>query len=188
MPTYDFSQAFAGINDTLSSLGKPAQPQPVVAPATSLSALPAYNPNGNVPSFASNPGAIDMTKYATGGAAARTDSFTGMQPQFSTALASLIGAAPPEIQQNLKVMSGYRSPETQQVLWDAALKKYGSAEAARKWVAPPGNSQHGKGNAADFQYASPEARQWARANAPQYGLTFPLSNEPWHIELAGVRR
>src|SRR5690606_28212272 len=31
------------------------------------------------------------------------------------------------------------------------------------------------------------AREWAHANAPNYGLAFPLGHEPWHVELAGAR-
>mgnify|MGYP002140046610 FL=1 len=61
----------------------------------------------------------------------------------------LFEMAPPDIRRQLQVYSGYRSPERQAQLWDAALKKYGSPEAARKWVAPPGRSQHGHGNAAE---------------------------------------
>lgn len=129
---------------------------------------------------------IDWTQYATGGAT-RTDSFSGMNPEFSAALAQMFSTAPPEIQAQLRVGSGYRSPERQAQLWEEALRKYGSPEVARKWVAPPGNSQHNHGNAADLKYLSPEAKAWAHANAAQYGLSFPLSNEDWHIELATAR-
>lgn len=129
---------------------------------------------------------IDWTQFATGGAT-RPDSFSGMQPEFNSALAQLIASAPPEIQQSLRVSSGYRSPERQAELWADALKKYGSAAEARKWVAPPGNSQHNHGNAADLKYASPAAREWAHANAARFGLAFPLDNEDWHIELATAR-
>lgn len=34
---------------------------------------------------------------------------------------------------------------------------------------------------------TPEARAWVHANASKYGLSFPLGNEPWHIELATAR-
>jgi hypothetical protein len=54
-------------------------------------------------------------------------------------------------------------------------------------VAPPGNSQHNHGNAADLGYLSPDALEWAHTNAGKYGLAFPLKNENWHIELAGAR-
>jgi hypothetical protein len=84
-------------------------------------------------------------------------------------------------------MSGFRSPERQAQLWQNALSKYGSPEAARKWVAPPGRSQHNHGNAVDLRYLNPQATAWAHENAARFGLNFPLSNENWHIEPVGAR-
>lgn len=129
--------------------------------------------------------AFDFTPYAQGGAAARPDSFTGMQDPFQQALARMLQDAPAEVK--IGITSGYRSPEVQAKLWEEALAKYGSPEAARKWVAPPGSSQHNHGNAADLKFLSPEAQEWVHANAERYGLAFPLSNEAWHVELAGAR-
>lgn len=57
----------------------------------------------------------------------------------------------------------------------------------RNWIALPGSSNHQRGLAADLGYSSPEARSWAHANAGEYGLAFPLGNEPWHAELASAR-
>lgn len=128
---------------------------------------------------------FDFTPYAQGGAAARPDSFTGMADPFQQALARMLQEAPAEVK--IGITSGYRSPEVQQRLWEEALIKYGSPEAARKWVAPPGKSQHNHGNAADLEFMSPEAQEWVHQNAERYGLVFPLSNEAWHVELAGAR-
>lgn len=111
----------------------------------------------------------------------------GMDANFSSALAKMFAAAPPEIQKSLQINSGYRSPQRQAQLWDAALKKYGSPAEARKWVAPPGNSFHNKGKAADLGYLSPDAKAWVHANSKQFGLHFPLSHEDWHIEPIGAR-
>lgn len=130
---------------------------------------------------------MDLTPFLAGGAAGRPDSVTGFQPDFSAAITQLLSAAPPDIQAALRINSGYRSPELQQQLWDRALAQYGSPEAARRWVAPPGRSQHGHGNAADLQFGNDAARIWAHENASQFGLAFPLDNENWHIELAGAR-
>jgi hypothetical protein len=110
---------------------------------------------------------------------------SGFDPRFESALSAMFAAAPPEL--GLSVKSGYRTPERQGQLWQAALTKYGSPEAARKWVAPPGRSQHNHGMAADLGYASPAAVKWAHENAAKYGLAFPLGNENWHVELAGAR-
>lgn len=130
---------------------------------------------------------IDWTPYLTGGAAARSDSMSGMTPDFQSALAAMFADAPEEIRSQLQIKSGFRSPELQAKLWQDALAKYGSPEIARKWVAPPGKSQHGHGNASDLGYLSPAARAWAHQNAGKYGLAFPLANEDWHIELASAR-
>ncbi len=103
----------------------------------------------------------------------------GFDPAFEFALQKLIAASGGR----LKVASGYRSTARQQQLWDAAVKKYGSPAAARKWVAPPGKSKHQSGLAADLS----GDLAWAHANAARFGIYFPLKNENWHAELAGSR-
>ena len=117
----------------------------------------------------------------------RADAMTGLDGGFNNSLAAMFAGAPPEIQSQLRIMSAYRSPERQQQLWDDALVKYGSPAAARKWVAPPGNSKHNHGQAVDLRYLGDEAKAWAHANAAQYGLYFPMAHEPWHIEPVGSR-
>lgn len=129
---------------------------------------------------------IDLSQFAVGGAT-RPDSFSGLDPAFLASLQQMFQAAPPEIQSHLRVMSGFRSPDRQAQLWQNALAKYGSPEAARKWVAPPGRSQHNHGNAVDLKYLDPAATAWAHENAQKFGLNFPLSNENWHIEPIGAR-
>ena len=108
-----------------------------------------------------------------------------LDPTFSKNLEAMLRAAPPNVR--AEIFSGYRSPERQKELYEAAVKKYGSEAAARRWVAPPGHSFHNKGFAADLKFASPVARKWVHENAAKYGLYFPLSNEPWHIEQIGTR-
>lgn len=110
---------------------------------------------------------------------------TGLQSDFQERLAAMMKDAPG----NVTLFSGYRSIERQKQLWEKALVKYGSPEAASKWVAPPGSSFHNKGNAADlgfdggsFKSMPPDVQQWLHSNAGKYGLKFPLGNEPWHIE------
>jgi len=136
---------------------------------------------------------MDWGQYAVGGAASRDDSFTGLNPDFAQRAYALTQAAH-AAGIPLQVTSAYRSPEVQARLYEAALAKYGSPEAARKWVAPPGRSQHNRGTAIDFAVngslirdpSSPEA-QWLRENASQYGLELPMEWEPWQVELAGAR-
>lgn len=118
-------------------------------------------------------------RYATGGAT-RPDSFTGMNPAFASALTQMFTDAPPNIQHALRVSSGYRSFARQKELFDAS-------DRSGHMVARPGHSQHNHGMAADLQYLDPASREWAQQNAAKYGLAFPMSYEPWHIELAGAR-
>ncbi|RVG95999.1 D-alanyl-D-alanine carboxypeptidase family protein [Sinorhizobium meliloti] len=115
------------------------------------------------------------------------DHVNGMADAFASKLAKMLASMPDDLKGSVTINSGYRSIERQQQLWLDALKKYGSPEAARKWVAPPGNSQHNHGNAADLGYSSGRARQWMHANAGNFGLSFPLANENWHIEDADAR-
>lgn len=110
-----------------------------------------------------------------------------MEDGFTDRLALMFEAMPPELQGGITILSGYRSVAIQEELWRNALRKYGSAEKARKWVAPPGKSNHGRGTAADLTYKTHAAKVWAHANAARFGLAFNLSNEDWHIEPAGLR-
>lgn len=82
------------------------------------------------------------------------------------------------------IVSGKRSPERQAQLFAAAVKKYGSVAAARKWVAPPGRSKHQTGAAYDLGGDLNLAAQLAS----KYGLYRPMAHEPWHFEKIGSRR
>ncbi|HET8909840.1 MAG TPA: D-alanyl-D-alanine carboxypeptidase family protein, partial [Ktedonobacteraceae bacterium] len=61
-------------------------------------------------------------------------------------------------------VSGYRSWTEQNVLWQRALRKYGSASEARKFVAPPGGSAHQSGRAIDFYLGGNIASATSSAN------------------------
>lgn len=108
-----------------------------------------------------------------------TEKLKELEPEFAATLQAFMDAAPGKISIN----SGRRTTERQAELWREALKKYGSADAARKWVAPPGHSMHEKGGAADLGYESEAVKRWAHENAAAYGLVFRMKNEDWHIEL-----
>jgi len=118
----------------------------------------------------------------------KPDSYiTDLDPKFVSSLDTAFARIPPELQGQILINSGARSFQKQKQLWEAALKKYGSESKARKWVAPPGKSNHNHGVAADLYYATPAARDWMHENAADFGLYFPLSNEPWHVEPIGSR-
>jgi peptidoglycan hydrolase-like protein with peptidoglycan-binding domain len=89
--------------------------------------------------------------------------------------------------------SGFRDPEHQRRLWEQALERYGSPQAARKWVAPPGSSSHQSGRAIDFHLGGKNssgnvanlkrlpAYKWLVENGVCFGL-YPYEAEPWHWE------
>tara|TARA_B100000900_G_C20591598_1_gene721836 strand:- start:132 stop:827 length:696 start_codon:yes stop_codon:yes gene_type:complete len=92
------------------------------------------------------------------------------------------------------VVSGFRTYEHQDRLFQKALKKYGSVSAARKWVAPPGKSAHNTGYTFDLYLGGPiksEAVNQIRRDpaykymrdvlAPKYNIA-PYQKEPWHWE------
>jgi len=76
--------------------------------------------------------------------------------------------------------SGYRPDWYQSMLFKAAVKKYGSAAAAGKWVAPPGRSRH---RFNDWRGAA-DATEGARLDGASSKLVRPMSWEPWHVQLA----
>ena len=141
-----------------------------------------------------DPRTFDWPKYSTGGAVTRADSFTGLNPEFASRVANMLVAAEAD-GIDLRITSAYRSNELQAALFARAVERYGSEAAARKWVAPPGRSQHNTGMAVDFASASggllrdagsAEAK-WLQANAERFGLHLPMSWEPWQVEMSGSR-
>lgn len=121
----------------------------------------------------------------------RISHIRGLNKSFQTRLSRFLVDAE-KAGHNLEILSGYRSKAHQARLFKNAVKKYGSARAARKWVAPPGRSRHNYGRAVDLRYGDrgvglggkkTPAVKWAHANAHKYGLKFPMSWEDWHIEL-----
>lgn len=108
---------------------------------------------------------------------------TGLNPAFNASLQKLLNAYKGKV----SISSGFRSNENQAQLFAAAIKKYGSEAAARKWVAPPGHSEHNKGLAADLHFADNATRDTIHKVAAQYGLTFPMPWENWHIQPIGTK-
>jgi hypothetical protein len=126
----------------------------------------------------------------------RVSDVQGLKPQFQSRLAAFIDAAQ-RAGHDIKILSGHRSNERQARLWSAAVKRYGSEAAARRWVAPPGGSSHNTGLAVDLSYGDrgpglggkkTAAVDWAHKNARAFGLHFRLGHEDWHIEPVEVTR
>jgi hypothetical protein len=79
-----------------------------------------------------------------------------------------------------EVRSAWRSQEWQQVLFDRAVAKYGSAAEASKWVLSPVRSAHVKGYAIDVHPQA--AATWLEAHGAAYGICRTYDNEWWHFE------
>lgn len=106
----------------------------------------------------------------------------GLNAAFNSQLQRLIADSGGKI----KVGSGYRSIAQQQVLYD----RYKRGVKGQAPAAKPGHSNHNFGLAADLQYEGGmhgPTGKWARANAAKYGLVFPMSYEPWHVEPIGAK-
>jgi hypothetical protein len=102
-----------------------------------------------------------------GGAAARSNSYSGMQHEFRARLDALYAAHP-----CFSVVSGYRSEKLQNQL---RHHRHGRGMVAM------GESHHTIGDAADI-HGSGNCFQWTHRHAAQFGLYFPMSYEKWHIQ------
>jgi D-alanyl-D-alanine carboxypeptidase len=79
------------------------------------------------------------------------------------------------------VNSGWRSRRYQEQLFRQAVTKYGSTQAAERWVARPGRSVHESGDAVDVGPVA--AMAWLSEYGAAYGLCQTYGDEPWHYEL-----
>jgi len=109
----------------------------------------------------------------------------------------------------LTVISAKRSREYQKQLFDKEVESYKSQgltdeeafEAAREWVALPGESEHNSGlavdlNSLDESFEESDAFKWLSDHAHEYGfiLRYPkdkvgitgVQYEPWHYRFIGV--
>lgn len=103
-------------------------------------------------------------------------------------------------------VSGFRSQATQKSLFERYVKKDGE-EAARKYSAVPGHSEHQTGLAMDVSgsdgkcaasdcFAGTKEANWLDAHAPDYGfiIRYPKGKEeitgyqyePWHLRYVGI--
>ena len=85
--------------------------------------------------------------------------------------------------QTIYIASGFRSLSRQTTLFAQAIKKYGTAAEATKWVAPPLVSHHPWGVAIDVNYPDdPVGAGWLEINGSKFGLCRVFKNEWWHFE------
>lgn len=106
----------------------------------------------------------------------------------------------------LVAVSGFRSFETQRLIYRRKIKTTGSEDKARLWVAPPGASEHQLGLAIDLgrktsnnlnaSFGKSKEGQWVRENAHRFGFILRYqsrwtditgyADEPWHFRYVGV--
>jgi len=79
------------------------------------------------------------------------------------------------------VNSGWRSPAYEDQLRREAIVKYGSEDAAARWVATGSTSAHVSGDAVDIGPSA--AAAWLSEHGAAYGLCQIYGNESWHYEL-----
>lgn len=127
----------------------------------------------------------------------RTDAAAALRDLMDQARAAGVGIIP---------ISGFRSVKYQEALFRKAMLKYGSEDAAVRWVARPGHSEHHTGLAIDLgdeanpacdvesPFEETPAFRWLQENAAKFGfeLSFPRENsrgvnyEPWHWRFIGT--
>lgn len=102
------------------------------------------------------------------------------------------------------VVSGYRTPEKQQELYDEKIMEYKkegypdneAKELAEQWVAVPGYSEHQLGFAVDINGETYDVYLWLQENSYKYGFIFRypgdktqftgVAEEVWHYRYVGV--
>jgi D-alanyl-D-alanine carboxypeptidase len=103
-------------------------------------------------------------------------------------------------------ISGFRTAAYQESLFRNAVAKYGSEDAAVRWVGRPGHSEHHTGLVVDLgeeespacdvepPFEKTRAFHWLQNNAMRFGfeLSYPPNNpwgahyEPWHWRFVGT--
>lgn len=144
-----------------------------------------------------------VASYATG----EYQRFEYLDPEAGKALMKLIYAARNEGVWIIPV-SGFRTIERQQKLFQDQIKRRGSAEAAAKVSAPAGYSEHHTGFAVDladgrfpkqdvtYQFENTDAYHWLTVHAKDFGFEMSftpnnsqgISYEPWHWRYVGSTR
>jgi GH24 family phage-related lysozyme (muramidase)/uncharacterized protein YcbK (DUF882 family) len=194
------------------SAGGPAtqarQESTVPAPTATATAIPAETkPSataGTTPSTATPAGSSPPAQPSDLSSAVQVQSgvdMKGIQPTLAGRVAAAAADFKAKTGKKLIVTSGFRSNEKQKQLWDAKLAENGGNVAAtRKMVAEPsaplGNgkgSQHMLGLAIDINSKGESGlnvlagpRNKSTGWLESFGLTRPVNNEDWHVQMTGT--
>ena len=107
--------------------------------------------------------------------------FDGMNSEFQSRVEAMISSLPMSRQGQVTIISGNRTYEQQEWLYNEYLAGRGNL------AAPPGKSNHNHGLAMDLVFASDQVKTWVHRNAERFGLHFPVNGEDWHVEPIGLR-
>ncbi len=111
-----------------------------------------------------------------------TERPTQLHPQLLARFHSAQAAAKAE-GVTMTIDSGYRSLETQNYLFQRAIKEHKTPEEAIKWVLPGDLSRHPWGLALDVNLNHDKSgASWLEANGATFGLCRVYENEWWHFE------
>ncbi|MBR7835812.1 D-alanyl-D-alanine carboxypeptidase family protein [Actinospica durhamensis] len=75
---------------------------------------------------------------------------------------------------------GYRDAHAQARLFAEAVRRFGSAKLATKWILPPDESRHVTGTALDVRPI--EGARWLEQHGARHHLYRVYDNEWWHFE------
>jgi len=126
-----------------------------------------------------------------------------MRQEAAFALVALKKVMESETKEIIESVSGYRSYNTQRVVFERYMNDYGF-DNANRYSAQPGHSEHQSGLAIDLrirgfamnQFGSSASYEWLRENAHKYGFIERYQkgesrlsgyiHEPWHWRYVGV--
>ena len=84
---------------------------------------------------------------------------------------------------DMSIDSGFRTVDTQNYLYQRAIKEHNTPEEAIKWVLPGDLSRHPWGLALDVNLNHDKSgASWLEANGATFGLCRVYENEWWHFE------
>lgn len=144
------------------------------------------------------------SSLAEAGPYRKTGRIVKMRAEAAQAFRAMVAAAAKD-GVGLVPISGFRTVDYQQGLFQNAMRRYGSEQGAAKWVAPPGYSEHHTGYVLDLgdtavpaadvnpKFEHTAAFRWLQQHAAQFNfeISFPKDNpqgvnyESWHWRWVG---
>ena len=189
IPVAGLLAAIAAIAATAAALASPSMSFPASTPAARADEVrddpiqSVGQPAAVIPPRSEGHGSLGPADGALPGDATIFDDqlpgIANLDPSLVRALRLATAAA---VRDGVEIVieSGWRSAAYQQELLREAVAKYGSAQAAARWVATPETSAHVSGNAVDIGPA--DAVAWMSQHGAAQGLCQIYRNEPWHFE------